>query len=167
MKSYTSLIVVALLIASLSSCSKKPAHEVLKSSTVMVIEPGVSIGPIHSGMTMKQVVTELGEPNKNQDGILMYSNVSVFLTEDGFVAHVFCFDSSTNGVSTNASLGHTKEGIGIGSSRADVISAYGEPTATKHENVHKENEVLVYETIHLQFHIRDGKVYLIAVYFKK
>jgi len=115
---------------------------------------------------MEQVVTELGEPDKKHDGILMYRNLSVFPSKEGFVGHVFCFDSGTNGSSTEGFAGHTKEGIGIGSSRADVITAYGEPTATKHENVDKENEVMIYESLGLHFHIRNGKVYLIAVYFK-
>jgi hypothetical protein len=132
----------------------------------MVIEPGISIGPVHSGMTMEQVVASIGEPDKKQDGVLMYRNLSVFSSKGGLVGHVFCFEPSKDGSSTEAFVWHTKEGIGIGSSRADVTSAYGEPTATKHENVHKENEVMIYESRGLQFHIRDGMVYMIAVYFK-
>jgi hypothetical protein len=166
MKSRTPLVVGALLILLLAGCSKQPAHNVWTSSDSMVIEPGVSIGPVHSGMTMEQVVKKLGEPDKTEYGILMYRNLSIFPSKEGFVGHMFCFDPGRNGSSTEAFAWHTKEGIGIGSSRADVISAYGEPTATKHENVHKENEVMVYESLGLQFHIRNGKVYLIAVYFK-
>jgi hypothetical protein len=164
---YRTPLVITVLLASLfAGCSKRPTHGVLTSSTSIVIEPGVSIGPVRSGMTMEQVVTALGEPDKKQDGILMYRNLSVFPSNQGFVGHVFCFDSGANGSSTEGFAGHTKEGIGIGSSCADVISAYGEPTATKHENINNENDVMIYESLGLHFHIRNSKVYLIAVYFK-
>ena len=167
MKSRALLVIGVLLASLLSGCSKQQAHGVVSSSDSMLIEPGVSIGPVHSGMTTKQVIAKLGVPVKVRDGILMYRNLSVFLAQDGLVGHVFYFEPSTNRPFTEVITAHTKEGIGIGSSRDEVISAYGEPTATKYENVHKENEVLVYEPLHLQFHIRNGRVYLIAVYFKK
>jgi hypothetical protein len=164
---HTPIVVGALLVSLLSGCSKQPAHDFLKSNDSVAVEPGVSIGSVHSGMTMKQVVTELGEPVTNQDRMLTYSNTWVFFTKDGFVGYVYYLNPSTNGSSTDAFAGRTKEGIGIGSSRADVISAYGEPTATRPEYDHNENEVMIYESLRIQFHIRNGKVYLIAVYFKK
>jgi hypothetical protein len=167
MKSLISLVVGALLVSLLFGCSKHPAHDVLKSNDPVAIEPGDSIGPVHSGMTMKQVVTELGEPLTNQDRMLTYRNIWVFFAEDGLVGYVYYLDPSTNGLSTAAFAGRTKEGIGIGSSRADVISAYGEPTATRPEYDKKENEVMIYESLRLEFHIRNGRVYLIAVKFKK
>jgi len=57
-----------------------------------------------------------------------------------------------------------KEGIGIGSSRADVIKAYGEPTNAK--PIQPNFEVLRYELLGLRFQLQDGKVDLIGVVFK-
>ena len=167
MKHRTLFVVGVILVSLLSGCSKKHSQDVLKSSYSMTIEPGVSVGPVHSGMTMKQVVAELGKPVKNEDRMLTYQNLWVFFSDDGFVGYVYCLDPSTNGLSTEAFAGRTKKGIGIGSSRADVISAYGEPTATRPEYDHKENEVMIYEPLRLEFHIRNGNVYLIAVKFRK
>ena len=167
MKSLTLLVVRVLIVSLLLGCAKQPPPYVLRSKHSMLIRPGVSIGPVHAGMTKEQVVAKLGEPVKTEGDLLMYRNLSVFLADDGSVGHVFCFAPSTNGPATDVIAVHTKQGIGIWSSRADVISAYGEPTAIKHENVHKENEVMIYESLRLQFHIRSGSVYLIAVYFNK
>jgi hypothetical protein len=41
-------------------------------SESIVIEPGVSIGPVRSGMTIQQVVAELGEPDRKEEAALEY-----------------------------------------------------------------------------------------------
>jgi hypothetical protein len=58
-------------------CSKRPAHGVLTSSESIVIEPGASIGPVRSDMTMQQVVAELGEPDRTNDQTLEYLNLGL------------------------------------------------------------------------------------------
>jgi len=60
--------------------------------------------------------------------------------------------------------GRTKEGIGMGASRADIIKAYGEPTAAK--PIPPNSEVLRYESLGVRFQLEDGKVDLIVVTFK-
>jgi len=111
-------------------------------------------------------VAELGEPDRKQDSALEYLNLgfSVIPGKEGAVHIVLCVDK--DGPFTKAFAGRTKEGIGIGSSRADVVSAYGEPTAT--ETIHGKPgfEVLRYKPLGLMLEIGAGKVYSIAVIFK-
>ena len=166
MKKITPLIVAALLASLFVGCSKRPAHGAWTSSASIVIEPGVAIGPVRSGMTIEQVVAELGEPDQKKDSALEYLNLgfSVIPGKEGTVHIVLCVDSG--GPFTKAFAGRTKEGIGIGSSRADVISAYGEPTATESIDGKPGFEVLRYKPLGLMLEIGAGKVYSIAVIFK-
>jgi hypothetical protein len=163
MKHCTLLIVAALLVSLFVGCSKRPT-----SSATFVIEPKAAIGPVRSGMTIQQVVAVLGEPDQKKDSALEYLNLGFFVVpgKGGLVQIVLCEDSDKGGPFTKAFAGRTKEGTGIGSSRADVISAYGEPTATESIDGKSGFEVLRYKPLGLMLEIGAGKVYSIAVIFK-
>ena len=150
-------------------CSKRSAHGAWTSSASIVIEPGVSIGPVRSGMTIQQVVAELGEPDRKKESALEYFNLgfSVIPGKEGVVHIVLCVDpTGKEGPFTKAFAGRTKEGIGMGSSRADVIRAYGEPTATETIDGKPGFEVVRYRPLGLVFELREGKVDSIGVIFK-
>jgi hypothetical protein len=57
---------VQMIIASLAlliyGCSKRTPPAAWSSSESVMVEPGIGIGPVHSGMTMRQVMTALGQP---------------------------------------------------------------------------------------------------------
>jgi hypothetical protein len=170
MSTLKSVIIFMLVAVSFLSggCSKRPAHGVLTSSESFVIEPGASIGPVRSDMTMQQVVAELGEPDRTNGSVLDYLNLgfSVIPGKGGVVKVVLCADHSGHGgLFTKAFAGHTKEGIGIGSSRADVVRAYGEPTTTKTVEFMPGCEILIYRPLGLDFRLQDSKVNLIGVIF--
>jgi hypothetical protein len=158
----TALLVAAAFLA--GGCSKQAAHVSWSSSESIVVEPGVAIGSVHSGMTMQQVIAELGQPDQTVvstapeiNGALDYTNIglSVMPGRGGVVHDV--------GVRPPFA-GRTKEGIGMGASRADVIKAYGEPTAAK--QMQPDSEVLRYEPLGVRFQLQDDKVDLIVVTFK-
>ncbi len=66
--------------------------------------------------------------------------------EEGLIGNVMCFNHNGRGGSVITPFaGHTKEGIGIGSNRAEVVSAYGEPPTAKHGNGY---EILIYYKTH-------------------
>ena len=145
MNNCTSLIVAALLVSLFACCSKKPAVTGLSSSSTIVISPSISIGSLHSGMTIQEVIAELGQPTRtNVAGLEFSGSGFVFIPAIGEVTLFPPF------------AGHTKEGIGMGASRADVISAYGQPSVTK---VTKPGfELLRYDLIGMKFQIHDGSV---------
>ena len=164
MKNRIPTIILALLVSLFSGCSKRPTTAAWSSSASIVIEPGVAIGTMHSGMTISQVIAELGQPDTTVvlgspeiNGALNYTNIglTVIPSAEGVVHSV--------GVSSPFA-GRTKEGIGMGASRADIIKVYGEPTAAK--PVPPDIEVLRYEQLGVRFQLRDGKVDLIVVTFK-
>ena len=59
--------------------------------------------------------------------------------------------------------GRTKEGIGMESSREDVIKALGQPTTTRRD---AGQELLAYKTLGLSFSLEAGKVKHITVDFR-
>ena len=159
----TTLIITALSASLFAGCSKHPAPVTLTSSASITIEPGVSVGPVHSGMKQQDVVAVLGEPNSKKDGVLVYHDLGIALLPErsGFLETVIFFRGSE---SIMPFEGHTKEGIGIGSSRAEVIKAYGEPARIEPGHGLPERPTLFYKTPSMTFHIQDNKVYQMEVF---
>jgi hypothetical protein len=164
MKNRIPTIILALLVSLFSGCSKRPTTAAWSSSASIVIEPGVAIGTMHSGKAISQVIAELGQPDQTIvstapeiNGALDYTNIGLtVMPGSGGVVH-------SVGVRPPFA-GRTKEGIGMGASRADIIKAYGEPTAAK--PIPPNSEVLRYESLGVRFQLEDGKVDLIVVTFK-
>jgi hypothetical protein len=150
MKSLTSLIALLLLVSLFSGCSKKP---MLKKSTVgswslnstIVISPNIPIGSLHSGMTIQDVIAELGQPTRTNIAGLEFSSFGLFICPDKEEFTLF-----------PPFAGRTTEGIGMGSSRTDVIKAYGEPTVKK--TTGSDVELLKYDSLGIKFQLHDGSV---------
>lgn len=156
MKNHTLIFFVA-AAALVGSCSKH--------SDSVAIEPSVAVGSVHSGMTTQQVIAELGQPDPtnyffdtNYYGgpALEYSHLGLIVAPDkeGVVNRVTI---------TQPFAGRTKKGIGIGSSRADVIQAYGAPPITRPGTA--GYEFLRYSKLGLVFQLHDGKVDMMSVFF--
>jgi hypothetical protein len=77
---------------------------------------------------------------------------------------VFCGDSMLNYPGVKTFKGHTKEGIGMESSREDVIKAYGQPTTAK--SWEPGQEQLEYKDLGLTFTLESAKVINILVDFR-
>ena len=142
-------IFLALVTALAGACSRR--------SEPVAIEPSVAVGAVHSGMTIQQVIAELGQPDQTNDSHFQYSRLGLTVVpgrgeavERVTIAHPF--------------TGRTKENIGIGSSRADVIRAYGAPTVAKPGT--PGYDFLRYRRLGLVFQLHDGKVDVMSVIFQ-
>jgi hypothetical protein len=118
-------------------------------------------------MTMEQVVAVLGEPDKDRFGNLDYLKlgITVIFSDDrkgGIVFSVVCYPAGDSGME-RAFTGHTKDGIGLGASRAAIVSAYGNPPAT---NSVLELEFMKYHSLGIDFSLKDGKLLMITVVFR-
>ncbi len=124
----------------------------------VTIEPGVAVGLLHSGMTLEQVISQLGQPDRTNDSHFEYSRLglSVVSGQGGAVERV---------IIAQPFAGRTKEGIGIGSSRADVIRAYGAPAFDKPGT--SGYEFLRYGQLGFVFQLHNGKTDLMTVIFPK
>ena len=129
-----------------------------------LIEPGVSVGKVHAGMTVDQVRAQLGAPQLTTANALEYSKLgfAVMPGADGVVQIVMCGDvTGTRGPLVERFHGKTKEGIGLGSTRADLISVYGQPSAD--EKFPGDRESMKYDSLGITFSLEGSKVHHMIV----
>ncbi|HEY6154143.1 MAG TPA: hypothetical protein VIW07_10420 [Candidatus Udaeobacter sp.] len=156
----------------LAGCQHDPyAHLYNKAAQArphepLLIEPGRSVGKIRSGMTMEEVIAAVGEPDRRRTKTLEYLRYgfAVSGSSDGRVLVVFCGGCSRGSPLIKMFAGRTKEGIGMESSRDQIISAFGPPTSSGWED---GEEILRYKSLGLSFFLADSKVHHMTVDFRK
>jgi hypothetical protein len=157
---------LAALLAA-AGCSRSPREITLATpdtNATMLIEPNVAVGKVHAGMTTQQVVSALGEPARRTANALEYPalGLAVMPGPDGLIKVVMCGDvTGLNGPFVAVFTGRTKEGIGMKSTRADVVKAYGEPE--KSDKFRLGLESLTYPALGITFTLEDGKVHHMIV----
>ncbi len=142
------------------SCKEREKSSAAGENPPMLIEPGVSVGKVRTGMTLAQVRAELGEPQRTTPNALEYTALgfAVMPGGDGQVQVVMCGDVIGNsGPLVRKFTGRTKDGIGLGSSREELIKTYGEPS--KDEKFPGARESMKYDSIGITFSLEDGKVH--------
>jgi RNA polymerase sigma factor (sigma-70 family) len=137
------------------------------SNDALLIVPGVSVGKVRAGMTVQQVMAELGQPDRKTGRRLHYvrQGFSVLPRDDSdAVLAIFCGDTlGIDGPMAKAFKGRTKEGIGMGSNRADIIRAFGEPN--EDQNLQPNQELLKYTGLKMSLGLNRGKVVHINIEF--
>ena len=154
------LLVVGLPAASPGQMAGRPDQ-----GPSILIVPAAGVGQVMKGMTTDEVEAVLGKPEKKQGLTLIYYQrlgMSVSANKSGVVA-VFCGGSSLRDPGVKTFRGHTKEGIGMRSSRAEVINALGQPTAVEPWSVGQEK--LEYRNLGLTFILDTGMVVNMLVEF--
>jgi RNA polymerase sigma factor (sigma-70 family) len=154
-------IVTMALTAALAATDSKSTQD-----GSFLIVPGASVGQIRKGMTTNQVETALGKPDKWQGKFMVYDKqlgLSVGQTSQG-VAVVLCGDSMLKYAGVKKFKGRTKEGIGMLSTRDNVIKAFGQPTSAQPWNDGQQQ--LKYNQLGLTFVLESGKVIHITVDFR-
>ena len=147
---------VLMAAALLAGCYKQPAQRAGDPATPAAIQPGISVGPLHSGMTIRQATAMLGQPDWTNDVELVYTNLGIHvLPGNGDSVHIV-------GVCAPFA-GRTKEGLGIGDRRATVIQVYGQPTGAM--PLKPGYDVIKYKSLGLNFEFYDNKVNMIATVF--
>jgi hypothetical protein len=152
-------IMIGALLASLLAgifcwvgCSDRADQAASNSSLPLTIEPGVAVGPVHAGMRMQDVVAKLGEPERRTANALEYTHrgFAVMPGSDGTARVVMCGDVT----------GFNRP-LGLGSTRADLLKAYGEPTSS--EKLPGGTESIRYNPMGMTFTLEAGKVYHMIV----
>jgi hypothetical protein len=129
----------------------------------ILIEPQVRVGKVRAGMSRDQVLAELGKPDRQTANAFEYTKLGfAVLPGSNGVAAVMCGDvTGINGPLVKAFNGRTKEGIGMNSTREDVIKAFGEPTAN--EKFIAGLESMQYSPLGLTLTLEGGKVHHLIV----
>src|SRR4051812_5731546 len=69
----------------------------LSTSASVVIQPGVSFGPIRKSMAERQVIDAFGELDERNEGELKYFNLGFSVNMKNNVVHtISCFDPAGN-----------------------------------------------------------------------
>jgi hypothetical protein len=159
-------VALAALLA-VAGCSPSPESSVSANggtNTTELIEPNVAVGKVRVGMTAQQVVSALGEPARRSANALEYPalGLAVMPGPDGMIKVVMCGDvTGLNGPFVAAFIPRTKEGIGMKSTRAEVVKAYGEPE--KSEKFRLGLESLTYPALGITFTLENDKVHHMIV----
>ncbi len=162
-KLWCALGVFAIAVLALPGCSDK-SEPSAEPGRPIVIEPHEAVGQIHAGMSMDQVAAALGQPPRHTTKAFEYPQLGLAVVPDatGHVEWVMCGDvTGINGPFVKAFNGRTKEGIGMHSTRADVLKAYGQPTEDK--KLYFGTESLRYNNLGITFTMDSGRVHHIAV----
>ena len=105
-----------------------PATNVQNNSAMIV--PGVGVGPIRLGMTVDQMKQILGKPDIAVTGFsYVYADlgIEVIAKDKQTISSITCVHHIDNASPAVTPCQYkTDEGIGIGSTVAEVIAAYGE-----------------------------------------
>ncbi len=146
---------------------KSGSSDQVSSNTPISVESGVSVGKVRAGMTTNEVIAQLGKPDGEQGRFLEYKQLgfAVGYGRDGVVKTVMCGGSS--GVEdplTLAFTGRTKDGLGMGSSRAEVVKSLGKPSEVLKGPA--AQETMKYSPLGLTFTLMDGKVFHMIVDFR-
>jgi hypothetical protein len=115
-------------------------------------------------MRVQDLVAKLDEPERRTANALEYTHLgfAAMAGPEGIVRVVMCGDvTGINGPLVKAFTGRTKEGIGLGSTREDLLKAYGEPTAS--EKLRGATESIRYDPLGMTFTLEAGKVYHMIV----
>src|ERR1035437_4050080 len=159
--------VVVLLAAGTTIVTVKEIQE----HRTFPIVPGQSVGKVHKGMTAEQVEAVLGKAEQAPGAgdrwmtYVKHYGLEVSFDNEKGVRAVFCRGLLPNFPNVKAFKGKTKEGIGIESSRADIIKAYGEPTSATILDRPSDGscESLAYKQLGLEFSLLKGRLFDIVV----
>jgi len=142
--------------------------EIKSADTSFVIKPLGGIGKVRFGMTIEQAKQILGEPQRMTGRACEYLNsgFAIVPERDGTVAAIMCGDASVpdSPLIKNCKC-RTDKGIGMGSSRQDVVSAYGQPSSAQQFPGIDGLVMLRYDKLNANFLLRDNKV--VAMAFSK
>lgn len=131
-------------------------HQALQPET---LQAGVGFGGLRVGMSEEEVIELIGPAERGSEAALEYPSCGFAVLFDGErrVGALVAGDATGAGPElAEAFTVETSEGLGIGSSREEIVAAFGEPTETRGEG--PEGQFLVYTSRGVTWLLREGRV---------
>lgn len=128
------------------------------------LEPGVGFGDLRVGSTQAEVEALLGPPESRQGDAWEYPTCGFALVFDraGRAQRIFGGDGTGGGAElAERFTARTEGGVGMGSSRQEVVAAFGEPAEARAEADH---EWLSYPGDGIQWLLRKGVVRHVTIH---
>ena len=138
--------------------------EAARTNQPMLITPLVGIGPVKFGMTFDEVKQVTGEPDFMTGGRCPQYRQGFSLVPrrgEEKVAVIMAGGSCKgDDLLVAAFKGATKEGIGMNSTRKEIISAFGQPASVRdgRQDGDPEVEYLEYDKLGMNLILRKGKL---------
>ena len=169
MKAGKEILLLSLLMVSLSvlvSCGKKADEDI--SSDELIIEPMVGFESVQFGMSKDEITKYFGKPDKvhtqpkgTKLNYVASKGLGFEVDSELGLAKIQCWSKSWPeklpfAVANFA--GKKKEGVGIGSTREEIISAYGQPDRTGTDDNKGVIATLFYDELRIRFPVWQGKV---------
>jgi hypothetical protein len=145
-----------------TGCSKpktpaesQPGGSGVQAGAPVLIEPNAGVDKVLKGMNQEQVEAAIGKPDKINSRWWVYSHRGVIVAfgDNGVMFNIKC---------VSPFAGVTKEGIGIGSTKAGLIAAYGNPSQEKQLAQGAEN--LWFASLGISFDLEKDKVVSLIVH---
>lgn len=130
----------------------------------LVLKPGRGVGAVKFGMSREEIIAVMGEPEIVMHGIyLSYPSVGLQFILAGRkpnrLGNIIVNPSDAANLKRHDFPGQTEKGIKIGSTREEVIDAYGEPDPPRDDVPrHPVIQMLHYSSLYVTFNLLDGKV---------
>ena len=126
----------------------------------LAIELGVGVGPIKFGMQKEEVIKYLGKPDKTDEkeqslNYVESKGISLFVTSRQGVTTIDCWSENYPLGKAKNYNGKTKEGVGMNTSRAEIVSVYGQPDKTSSNG---PLTTLHYVKLNAEFSLVDDKL---------
>ena len=166
--------ILLLVCISYIGCSKSNQPSMSSDPNALLIVPKERVGQITPGMTLSEIEKVMGRSEDptfgsgKQRRVYPKLGLTIKLVSDGSnkVESVQCGALDPNDVLVKSNNHLTAEKIGMGSSRDEIISAYGQPSQIKTDWVGTSpEEGLFYDSLGIRFFITSGKVHQIIVLF--
>ena len=130
-----------------------------QGTAVASIQPGIGVGKVKFGMSVAELEDSLGKPDIDATGFLyVYADLGIeVVLQDDKVFNIFCVQQIPDNPEVKACEYQTAEGIGIGSTESDIITAYNEPTERR------DSGYLIYKDPGIGFQLENDQVQKIIV----
>jgi len=133
---------------------------VSKLITVGAPESVITIDGLSFGMTKAQMIGTLGPPKSSTANMHYYfdKGLTTITSKKGLVAEFICGSINPNSPLVKNCIYKTSSHIGIGSTKQEIIQAYGRPYSESNYPLSQDTETIEYENINARFTLAGDKV---------
>ncbi|MFC1633398.1 hypothetical protein ACFL5Z_01040 [Planctomycetota bacterium] len=155
------LSLLTLCLVAWMGCGKKAAEEEPRDE--LVLEPLVGVGPIRFGMTNVQIIEHFGKPDRTFEGKVTKLNyvpsrgLSFTVNAELGLQEIGCWSEGMLPSRVTTFSGKTKEGIGIGATQEEIVTAYGQPDR-KSMDSRGIIQNLHYDKLEAKFSLKENKL---------
>lgn len=139
-------------------------HAEVDATAAWLIVPGRSVGPIHIGMSLMELESQVGPAEETGMGAAweyLSSGYAVLIDTETHVVTAILAGGGNEEVRLDKRFhARTAEGIGMGSTRPQLLEAFGEPSR---ERLQDESLSLEYHHLGIWLTLNHGEVTWLAV----